>query len=896
MQNLTGKTVAIMISLLMIISIGAMITQLPKAAGAINIQTFAYINVAPNPCGVGQTVTVDFWLGVPLEDSEVAVNMTLVITNPNGATTVQGPYISDITGGTTIEYVPTMLGNYTFQFVYGGQILSVAGAFLGDYEEPSNSSVATLDVTSTPAVSVPFTPLPTEYWQTPVNSENVQNWYAISGPWLGLGVDNFGATGEYNLTSNLNPYTTGPTTAHILWTKPWCVGGVAGDGYSSEESGSYWTTSQYAPKWQPVVIDGIEYATWYTTSTGSGSDNGIVAVNLYNGQTMWVLNTTNPLRFGMVVNWETINQYGCVGPWIWTTGTLPASQTGGVIVANSGTQYNMYDGLTGQYIGSVVNGTTCQWWVDANGNLIGNFINSTAGTEIVHPIEGPAAAVTFVAGENARMCAVNLTEALGFGSQFSLTIDTVVRFELGIIFANPSIPNNMTSAAYPAGGAISPALAGGGYLSSTGATWTTGDGVLVLTSGMATTAAPATGETSGWMIDAGFDQYTGNLLWIDNRTYVPYTRNAGYDSAGGFYANVNFNTLTLYGYNIRTGDVAWTTPLVTSSGGPPDTYDEYSFNCLADPTTGITYWYGLGGDIWAINMATGNIIWWTDTTILTGSSGTETPYGIWPIWTQFGNIGAGQNNLLYLSEGHEYSPPLFHGAQQLCINMTNGQLVWKNLAFDDTSGEVSYGIATFFNSYDGQIYAYGQGPSATTVTAPNPVGTVGQPMIISGTVMDVSAGASQEAVAGLFPHGLPCVSDASQEGLMDYAYEQQPLPTNIVGVPVTITAVDPNGNYVTLGTTTTIGSSGVYGVTWTPPDVPGNYTVTATFAGSGAYYPSSAVTTLYVGPAPATPAPTAPPVTGLASQSSLTLGIAAAVIAIIIAIAIVGILLLRKKP
>ena len=42
MQNLTNKTAAIMISMLMIISIGAMITELPKAAGAIDIQTYFF--------------------------------------------------------------------------------------------------------------------------------------------------------------------------------------------------------------------------------------------------------------------------------------------------------------------------------------------------------------------------------------------------------------------------------------------------------------------------------------------------------------------------------------------------------------------------------------------------------------------------------------------------------------------------------------------------------------------------------------------------------------------------------------------------------------------------------------------------------------------------------------
>jgi len=100
-------------------------------------------------------------------------------------------------------------------------------------------------------------------------------------------------------------------------------------------------------------------------------------------------------------------------------------------------------------------------------------------------------------------------------------------------------------------------------------------------------------------------------------------------------------------------------------------------------------------------MLNGDIVWYTNTTILQGSSGTETPYGIWPTWVQWNGVAAGQNNLVYISEGHEYSPPLFHGAQQLCLNMTNGQLVWKNLAYDDNGGAVAYGIFTTYNVYDG---------------------------------------------------------------------------------------------------------------------------------------------------------------------------------------------------
>jgi len=110
-----------------------------------------------------------------------------------------------------------------------------------------------------------------------------------------------------------------------------------------------------------------------------------------------------------------------------------------------------------------------------------------------------------------------------------------------------------------------------------------------------------------------------------------------------------------------------------------------------------------------------------------------------------------------------------------------------------------------------------------------------------------------------------------------------------------LTAIDPNGNFITIGTTNTT-NTGLYTLTWTPPNVAGNYLVTATFAGTNGYWGSNSQTGMTVQAPSATSAPTPAPVSGLATTSDLTYGIIGAVIAIIIAIAIVGLLILRKKP
>ena len=293
-------------------------------------------------------------------------------------------------------------------------------------------------------------------------------------------------------------------------------------------------------------------------------------------------------------------------------------------------------------------------------------------------------------------------------------------------------------------------------------------------------------------------------------------------------------------------------------------------------------------------MLTGAINWYTNTTTIQGPAGDNSPYGIWPIWEQTGISIAG--GIIFLEEGHEYSPPLFIGAQQLALNLTTGSPVWSINAFDvDGWPSVAYGIMTTINAYDNQIYAYGQGPSATTISAPQVGITTTTPITITGTVTDISAGSKQEAVAANYPEGLPCVSDSSMSQFMESVYMQQPIPNNTTGVPITISVIDSNNNYRIIGTTTST-AQGTYSLTWTP-DISGNYTVTATFAGTGSYYGSSATTALYAGtPASSTTAPTSVPASNLVTMSDLVYSVAVAAIVIIIAIAIVGLLLLRKKP
>jgi hypothetical protein len=116
------------------------------------------------------------------------------------------------------------------------------------------------------------------------------------------------------------------------------------------------------------------------------------------------------------------------------------------------------------------------------------------------------------------------------------------------------------------------------------------------------------------------------------------------------------------------------------------------------------------------------------------------------------------------------------------------------------------------------------------------------------------------------------------------------IPPTPTGVSVKLWTVDPNGNQVDIGSVTS-DSSGGFKMLWTP-SIEGTYTVYATFSGSGSYWSSQGTT--YVG-VTAAPAATSTPVPLSGAQDAVPYAIGVG-IAIIIAIALVGLLLLRKRP
>jgi len=896
MKFAKNKTIAIAIAIFLTLSMSASMMLVPTANAHTppwQIATMAFLNVAPNPIGVGQTLTVNFWLQMPPPTAGITYgdrweNITVKVTLPDGTTTTLGPFASDDTGGTFTTYTPTQLGNYTFQMSFPGQTLAgnnpppagfgVAAPFVGDYFGPSVSNTVKVTVQKEPIPSIPLNPLPTSYWTRPISAEN-NNWYSIAGNWLGMG-------GSYNASGNYNPWSTAPTTAHILWTKPIAFGGTVGGEFGGSLTSNFYTNRQYETPYEPIIMNGILYYTEYPTGGSAymgypANNQGWAAVNLQTGQTIWTDDSANYgggspeqtalissgictyLACGQLLNFVSPNQYGCQA-FLWSTGTPD-----GINAVAGSTTWNMFDAFDGKYLLSIVNGTGLTLTEDQNGDLIGYYINFADNTLNMW---------------NSTWCIQNYDNITGMTTGISQYTNpwmwrpiqgSQIPFSDGIEWSEP-IATNYSGNALP--GTLWPGAINSGVIIMSANNGANGGG----SGGMAGGGI----FQSGYQIEAGYSADTGAQLWITNRTETPYTSLAGPSSfldGCGVYVVVNQNTLTATGYSIYTGAELWTKVLPNAN-----TYDTYMISGMV--ANGTLYMYALGGDVYAMNIQTGTILWH----YTTGSAEYNTPYGVWPIWAwNYPSSEAIADGVLFINEGHEYSPPLFRGAQVVALNLTDGQPIWNDLGFYVSGGPaISDGVLVMLNSYDNQLYSYGMGPSKTTVTAPSVGVTTSTPLTITGTVTDISAGSQQEAPAANFPNGLPCVSDVSMTQWMDYVYQQQPMPTNATGVPVTISVVDSNGNYRTIGTATS-NVYGTYSLTWTP-DIPGNYTVIASFAGSGSYYGSSATTAFYASAAPATPSPY--PVTVL-PPTEMYIGVAAVAIIVVIIIGFALLFLtLRKRP
>jgi hypothetical protein len=334
---------------------------------------------------------------------------------------------------------------------------------------------------------------------------------------------------------------------------------------------------------------------------------------------------------------------------------------------------------------------------------------------------------------------------------------------------------------------------------------------------------------------AGIYPTSISQLWAENRTNLyGFRERIGRNINGGVYTQYDEPTMRLHGYDAKTGREIWITEPLPMSWG--------IFGATQTVAYGKAIRAGYDGYVRAYDAKNGSQVW----EYFLGTPGyLENAYGVYPVQEGF---TIADKKVFVTSGEHSPDPVIWRGGRLWAIDTDTGKEVWSiNGRFRHPT--VADGILVALNSMDGVAYAFGKGPSKTTVSAPQTALTHGSALMITGSVTDQSP-ASKDT---------PAISDESMGAWMEYLHMQKVLPGNATGVLVTLTANDPNGNTQNIGTVKT-DLSGKYGFAWTPP-VEGNYRITATFAGTESYSSSFDSTYMVVGPA-ATPQPTSTPTSG----------------------------------
>ncbi len=868
-------------------------------------------------------------------------NYKLVITAPDNTVTTQNyPIISDTTSSQYVKFIPTQVGTYKFDFSFPGQKYGENGngyeksQLMGDSYLPSNTST-TLVVQQDP-IPEPINsyPLPEEYWTHPIYGENT-DWWKISSDWLGSGAP---VPAGYTSSTLFHGDAVGPLTSHVMWTRPLQFGGVVG-GSNFAAGGSYpdgavfgpayWEGSSYRPRFvNGIVMNGILFYK-DVIGTGGSTTGPTIAIDIRTGKVLWSRDDVPLLSFGYIYNIWNPDQHGVMAPILFT------SNFGRAFDAYTGVQlFNVTNMPTGTsttvmgpsgeqikyYFQNAGTSTAPQWylaqwnssrlWIhDVNPFTGGGSLNAPSvlnwttainGVPVVGPLPSSSIQTTVPASSNPTDTIIvngniplNATTNAQTGV-YAISI-TTYDWNLSVPWLN-TMPLQPTFSSVTGNWTTPPA--GTNPVSIVAANY--GDAMLCRNGSL---PVGYKGSSAGqpqlpwtmFLVNLNASKGPiGSILW--RQTYNPPAGNLtmSFGAADWQTRVFTFNyqeTLNWVGYDMNNGNYLYTTPRQND-------FDYYGVGntMLSVLAYGNLYTSGFSGVCYAFNDRTGELLW----TYGNGGEGNSTNgglqifYGVYPTFIQ--SIA---NGVIYLSTNEHTIPnPMYKGSTYRAINATDGTEIWQLSGYPSewsTPGSAWYtadGFLACMNGLDNNIYSIGRGPSALTVSAPDLAAAPGQAVVIRGTAVDISSGTKQDEQAARFANGVPCASDASMKDWMGYVYQQKPLPSTFTGVDVTINVVDSNGNFRSIGTTTT-DFTGAYSLVWTP-DISGTYNVIASFEGTNGYWPSSATTTFNVMEAhpTASPAPTQPP--SMSDQYFVP-----AIAGLFVFVAIIGIviiLVLRKRP
>ena len=796
---------------------------LPAANAQARRKSYAMCVLNAQVIGVNQEVLVLVGMAFPTAYPQTGwEGLLLYVTRPDNVVEKLGPYKTDTTGCTGVVYQPTMTGKYYFQTYFPEQVVQVttAGIPAGTILEASYSDKVELTVREEPIEYYPGFSLPTEYWTRPINTQ-LREWSSIAGNWL---------TCVPNL---FNPYTEAPETAHILWAKPLITGGLVGGEF---EGHGFHTGDAYEglmmTRASPTIINGKLFYNQYPANYHTQM---LIAVDLRTGEELWRKNGTR-LSLGQILSYNSRNQMGCF-EYLWEV---------------VGTTWRAYHPFTGE-------------WMYTMTNVPASFVFGTFGA-------------TTVWGPNGEILAYTVNSAEGWMAMWNSTA-------IPALFGgqNYSIPytweqwrpwGKTVDARAPCPVTPETPMGISGYSWNVSIPKGLPGSVQAVLKDRIIGASIATDMVVAWGISLE-PARRGTLLF--NTTWVPPEIGqriswVGASLEDGVFVLRMQEGRCFYGFSIDTGRQVW---------GP--TEPEGQLNIWVGTVPRLAYGKlfsaGYDGILYCYDLKTGNRLWTHEV---------SDPYHEilwsynWPI-----HIGAIADEKVYVYHmEHSANEPKPRGAPLVAVNVNTGEEVWK-ISFRETywgsDPAIADGILVILNTYDNRIYAFGKGPSATTVDVQNDVIPLGNTVLIKGTVTDISPGTEDSSIQLRFPSGVPAIADENMSKWMEYVYMQfPPRPTDVKGVWVTFDVIGPDGKWTHIGGTHT-DASGMFSIPWTPPSE-GLYTIVITFPGSESYWPSYAETSVLVTAAP--PPPPTPETPQIPTPPDYTPILTALTILVVVAIVI----------
>jgi hypothetical protein len=806
----------------------------------VTVKSTAYLSFRPNPVGLGQTILVNVWVTPPLHEARYFKDFKITVIKPSGDTEVVtiDSFRADTTG--YFERIADEQGTWKLKFDFqgayfpAGNYSTTFGAVM--YGVPQNFSFPQ---------SCYYPPASTGFQELVVQKDPIYSW-----PWAALPTD------YWTRPVSIENREWWSIAGHFPWRGPgggsnWPANTNQYWGYGDRYKFTPWVqapnTAHIAWKRQGAIggligpITGNQPVEGW--SSGGGNPSIIYAGRCYQTVTETDMATSSPATRTYWVCYDLRT-----GETIWKRPLYSGES------APSALMY--YEGYP------EVPGGEPRFGKDVH-------LVSLSGSRLItyYPWNGAV---------NLNVSISPLTSATYYMNAYFLSVQ-----DLGSSAgANRYRLINWTIEAIPGAFLVSSTTYQMKIVgnitwpwSSLGTTWDMEAGIAVTTNPVTIPAVGAWYTTNCYAASL----ITGQQLW--NKTYDETIYSSSATCAD--HGKVAFPTMDGYmlAINLNDGNVAW------KSERQDYPWDSPGFGAYGSCSAyGLLYRFAYSG-IYAFDWSTGKIAWKYEAP----SNPYETPY-ITPNGTSVYSFNAAglvaDGKLFAYNTEHTPTQPITRGWGLHCINATTGEGIWK-ITGCTVPGAVADGYLVASDTYDGYTYAFGKGQSATTVTAPDIAVPQGTAVVIKGTVLDLSPAQPNT----------PCVSKESMTPQMEYLHVQHPIDgiyhnITMTGVPVTLTALDANGNYQDIGTVITDPYYGTFSKTWAPP-IEGDYKIIASFTGDDSYGSSAASTEISVGASVAT---SAAPQQDIVPDYTMT--IISAALAIIIAFAIgiaIAILILRKR-